>query len=151
MPMGRIKRGWLAFIKGGLNRATAASARSGVGPFALIRTTGRKSGRTFETPLVLAPVAGGFVCELTYGDGVNWYRNLVAAARRGDDGPIGFVEHRGREHPIDRIVPVPPEAGLAAFGGVRALILRALRRREFRFLHVVGGPDPRAVRGLPPL
>jgi hypothetical protein len=50
-----------------LNRVTTPLARSGRGPFSLIRQVGRKSGRTYETPVILVKVADGFIAELTYG------------------------------------------------------------------------------------
>jgi hypothetical protein len=64
---------------------------------------------------------------------VDWYRNIVAAGRC-------VVVHHGVEYEIDRIEPRSTAAGLAAFAGVRALVLRLLRRREFRFLHIVTDP-----------
>jgi hypothetical protein len=47
------------------------------------------SGRTYETPVILAQVPEGFIAELSYGDKVDWYRNVIAA-----DGCI-VVHHRG--------------------------------------------------------
>lgn len=102
-------------------------ARRGFGPFSLVRHVGRKSGATYETPLILARVPDGFIAELTYGPGVNWYRNVVAAARC-------VVVWRGREYAIDGIEPFPTEAGRRAFGVPASWVLRLLRRHEFRFL-----------------
>jgi hypothetical protein len=68
---------WL--LNNTLNRATSRIARSGRGPFSLIRHVGRKSGRPYETPVILARVPEGFIAELTYGENVNWYRNIVVA------------------------------------------------------------------------
>ena len=79
--MGAVKRAWLATIKHTLNPLVLRLARRGVGPFSLVRHIGRKSGATYETPLILARVPEGFIAELTYGPEVNWYRNLTAAGR----------------------------------------------------------------------
>jgi hypothetical protein len=68
---------WL--LNNTLNRVTSQIARSGRGPVSLIRHVGRKSGRTYETPVILAKAPEGFIAELTYGENVNWYRNVVAA------------------------------------------------------------------------
>lgn len=127
MAMGWFKRGWLTFIQHTLNRLTLWMARHGAGPFALIRTTGRKSGRTYETPLVLARVPEGFVAELTYGPEVNWYRNVVAANR-------ATVVWKGREFEVVGIEPIETSAGLRAFGPARSWLLKLLRRHEFRLL-----------------
>ncbi len=59
-----IRRGWLWLLKNTLNRATVPLARAGIGPFSLVRHIGRSSGRTYETPLLLARVADSFVAEL---------------------------------------------------------------------------------------
>src|SRR5262245_52177061 len=98
---------WL--LKNTLNRLTARAARSGRGPFSLIRHVGRKSGRTYETPVILARVPEGFVAELTFGDKVDWYRNVVAA-----DG-CTVVRHRG----VYRVMHIEPCDALAARAGVR--------------------------------
>ena len=37
---------------------------------------GRKSGRAYETPVTLARVPEGFIAELTFGENVDWYRNI---------------------------------------------------------------------------
>jgi hypothetical protein len=122
-----MRRAWLWFIKHSLNRLTSAIARTPGGPFSLVRHVGRTTGRTFETPIIVAAVADGFVCELTYGDDVDWYRNIVAA------GGCVLVVH-GVEHEVVAVEPYGTEAGLRAFGGARALVLRLLRRQEFRLL-----------------
>jgi hypothetical protein len=127
---GRVRRGYLWLLKHTLNRATSRLARSGHGPFSLIRHTGRKTGRTYETPLILARYGPDFVAELTYGPDVAWYRNLVATGR-------GTVVYQGDEYPVDRIGPCDPGVGLRAFGYPAALVLRLLHRHEFRLLHTV--------------
>lgn len=131
---GRLKRAWLTTIKHTLNPLTLRMARRGVGPFSLVRHVGRRSGAAYETPLVVARVPDGFIAELTYGTGVNWYRNVVAAGRCE-------ILWRGREYQVDRIEPYPTDAGLRAFGPARSRVLRLLRRHEFRFLHEAPAPD----------
>ncbi|MGH3586397.1 MAG: nitroreductase family deazaflavin-dependent oxidoreductase [Pseudonocardia sp.] len=123
----RAKRLFLWLLHHTLNRLTTRLARSGRGPFALVRHVGRKSGKTYETPLILARVPDGFVAELTYGPDVNWYRNIVAAG-----GCV--VVSGGAEHRVDRIEPCDPDIGIRAFGYPAALVLRVLRRHEFRLL-----------------
>jgi deazaflavin-dependent oxidoreductase (nitroreductase family) len=119
----------LGLLKHTLNRATVPLARAGIGPFSLVRHVGRRTGRIYETPLLLARVDGGFVAELTYGPRVAWYRNVVAA------GGCTVVD-RGVAYAIDRVTAISAGEGLRAFGNPAALVLRALHRREFRLLHV---------------
>ena len=80
--MTRVKSTFLKVLNRTLNPLTLRAARSGRGPFSLIEHVGRRSGRTFEAPLILARVPEGFVSELTYGPQVNWYRNVVAGGGR---------------------------------------------------------------------
>ena len=127
MSHGRVRRRFLWVLKNTLNRATTSSARSGRGPFSLVRHVGRKSGNSYETPVILAGVSDGFVAELTYGPEVQWYRNIVAAG-----GCV--VVFMVAEHRIDRIEPCSVAAGRAAFGLPAVLVLRLLRRRDFRLL-----------------
>ena len=46
-----MKRAWLQLIDATLNRVTSRAARRG-GPFVLVRTVGRTSGRAYETPII---------------------------------------------------------------------------------------------------
>ncbi|KUH99872.1 nitroreductase/quinone reductase family protein [Mycobacterium sp. IS-3022] len=123
----KLRNSWLWLLKNTLNRLTAKLARSGHGPFCLVRHVGRKSGRVYETPIIVAAVPGGFVAELTYGENVNWYRNIVAAG--GCELVVG-----GTTHAVTGIERYPAEAGRRAFGFPAELVLRLLRRDEFRLL-----------------
>jgi deazaflavin-dependent oxidoreductase (nitroreductase family) len=122
-----IKRTWLKVIDRTLNKATARLARSGHGPISLIRHRGRKSGKIYETPIMVAPVEGGYMCELTYGDQVAWYRNVVAAGG-------GDLLYKGIWRHIVAIEPRTPEEGRSAYHGLTSLTLKMLRRKDFRFL-----------------
>ena len=66
------------FVKHIVNPITRNFAFSSHGPFALLRHVGRKSGKTYEIPMMVWPVEGGFVIVLTYGSHVDWLRNLQA-------------------------------------------------------------------------
>src|SRR5262249_3565293 len=88
------------------------------------RHVGRRSGRTYETPVILAEVAEGFIAELTYGENVNWYRNVVAAG-----GCV--VVHGRREYRVSSVEPCGAEAGRDAYPTPFRLILKAAGREEF--------------------
>ena len=122
-----MRRRFLWLLKHTLNRWTTRVAQSGRGPFSLVRHVGRKSGTTYETPIMVAAVPEGFVAELTYGEDVNWYRNIGAAG--GCELLI-----RGATHRIVAIEPYPTDAGRDAFGMPARLVLQLLRREEFRLL-----------------
>jgi deazaflavin-dependent oxidoreductase (nitroreductase family) len=46
---------------------------------AVIRHTGRASGRSYATPVVADRVTDGFIIPLPYGTEVDWLRNAMAA------------------------------------------------------------------------
>ncbi|MFJ9371346.1 nitroreductase family deazaflavin-dependent oxidoreductase [Nocardia sp. NPDC101769] len=48
---------------------------------AVIRHTGRRSGKAYATPIVAEPVADGFIIPLPYGTQVDWLRNVLARGR----------------------------------------------------------------------
>jgi deazaflavin-dependent oxidoreductase (nitroreductase family) len=127
-----VKRAFLWFVSHTINRVTGPMVRAGRGPWSLLRHVGRRSGRVYETPLLLARTPDGFVAELTYGTGVDWYRNIIAAGRC-------VVVRRGVEYQVDRIEPCPTAEGLSAFPLPQRTVLRLAHRREFRRLHVAGG------------
>jgi deazaflavin-dependent oxidoreductase (nitroreductase family) len=127
-----MRRRYLWLLNRTLNRLTTRVAKSGRGPFSLVRHVGRRSGRVYETPIVVAAVPEGFVAELTYGADVNWYRNIVAA------GGCDLVVH-GVTHRVVAVEPYPVDAGLRAFGYPARLVLTLLRRKEFRLLRTVAG------------
>lgn len=136
-----MRRTFLWLVKNTLNRFTIRLAKSGWGPISLVRHVGRRSGRVYETPIIVASVPEGFVAELTYGEGVDWYRNVVAA------GGCQVRVH-GRVHRIVGIDPCPPEQGRRAFGRPARLVLRLLRRREFRLLRTAAArTDDRPLDG----
>jgi hypothetical protein len=124
---GTVRSRFLWLLNHTLNRVTRRIARSGHGPFLLIRHVGRRSGRVYETPVILSRVPEGFIAELTYGEGVNWYRNAVAA------GSCVVVHHRV-EHRVTGIEPCDAERGRAAYPPPFRQILTAIGRKEFRLL-----------------
>jgi hypothetical protein len=120
----KLRTGWLFTIKHTVNRLTGRMARHGSNRFSIVRTVGRKSGKTFETPIMVQPIEGGFVCELTYGTRVNWYRNLVAA-----NG--GEIVRQGVTTTIVGLEPMTAAQGIAAFSPFQRCVLRILRRTHF--------------------
>jgi deazaflavin-dependent oxidoreductase (nitroreductase family) len=133
MADSRVRDKFLWFLTNTLNRVTTRVAHSGRGPFTLVRHVGRKTGKTYETPIIVARVPDGFIAELTYGPEVSWYRNVIAA--RGC-----VIIFKGTEYRIDRIEPYPAKDGLRAFGYPRLIVLKVLHRNEFRFLHEAEAP-----------
>jgi deazaflavin-dependent oxidoreductase (nitroreductase family) len=75
MPIPRIVRQW---NKVGLNRVTKRVApwMPGLG---LVVHRGRRSGRTYQTPVNVFASGDGYVFALTYGPDTDWVKNVLAA------------------------------------------------------------------------
>src|SRR5712692_4810299 len=76
--------------------------------FGIITHRGRRSGRTYRTPVNVFRRPGGFVVALTYGRG-DWVKNVLAAGQ-------AQVRTRGRTHNLSnpRVLRDPARAGLPA-------------------------------------
>jgi deazaflavin-dependent oxidoreductase (nitroreductase family) len=120
----QLRNGLLIVLKYTLNPLTRRLARSSFGPFSIVRHIGRRSGKLYETPIIVGPVKDGFVIELTYGHDVDWHKNVLAA------GGCTVIWH-GKEYVIDKIEPLDTQTGRAAFSPPQQLILRLLRRKHF--------------------
>jgi deazaflavin-dependent oxidoreductase (nitroreductase family) len=125
----QLRRSVLIVLKYTLNPLTRRLARSSIGPFTIVRHVGRRSGKVYETPIIVSRVEDGFVIELTYGPDVDWHKNVVAA------GGCTVVWHR-QEYVIDQIEPLDTETGRAAFPEPQQIILRILGRKHFEKLKV---------------
>ena len=69
---GTIRLRFLKFLNRRFNPLTRKIARGSFGPFAIVRHIGRRSGKPYETPIIVQPYEDGFVFELTYGPDVDW-------------------------------------------------------------------------------
>lgn len=88
---------------------------------AVIRHSGRRSGRSYATPVVADRVRDGFILPLPYGAGVDWLRNVLAAGRAA-------VTVDGQTYDV-----AEPEIIDAATAAPK---LSARRRRAFQRLHI---------------
>lgn len=112
------------FNKYVLNRVTRRSAGSRHSAFALVRHVGRRSGKTYETPLIVAPLDDGFVLALTYGPDVDWYRNLMASGH-------GTLLWHGQAIAIGMPEPIDRARAIQAFSPFEQFILRRTGMRHF--------------------
>jgi len=99
----------------------AGGARS---PFAVIHHFGRRSGKTYATPLIVRQTPRGFVIALTYGPDVDWYRNVQAAGR-------ATLLWHGREYPIEKPESLNTSSALLEFPLVLRTILRTRGTDDF--------------------
>jgi deazaflavin-dependent oxidoreductase (nitroreductase family) len=106
-------------------RATTGFARPFAGKrwnpvFAIVEHRGRKSGKTYATPVAARRIDRGFVIALAFGVQVDWYRNLLAAAG-------GTVRWRDVNHAVGAPERIDSTTALAAFNRVQRLALRIAR------------------------
>lgn len=106
------------------NGPAARLAGSRALPFwALVRHRGRKSGRTYSTPVAARRTTDGFAIPLAFGETADWARNVLAAG-----GCV--IRWSGREYRLVDPVVVDAAERLDAFGPVerRAFALARIRR-----------------------
>jgi deazaflavin-dependent oxidoreductase (nitroreductase family) len=75
----RVRDAVRRFNKHVTNPAMMGLAGSRYWYAAVIRHTGRNSGKHYATPVVAVKVPDGIVVPLPYGSGVDWLRNVLAA------------------------------------------------------------------------
>ena len=90
------------------NRLLRVFVQLSLGPFALLRHIGRRSGKPYETVIWVWLLGEGFVIALTYGPKVDWYRNMVAAGG-------GEVFWHKRVYAVGKPEPMDLETALPAF------------------------------------
>ncbi|MGB9306325.1 MAG: nitroreductase/quinone reductase family protein [Mycobacterium sp.] len=96
-------------------------------PYALLEHRGRRSGRTYVTPVGAFPFGDGFVVGLSYGADVDWCRNIMASG-------YAVVKWHGQEFALERPAIIPmSRAVLQAIPSYFRLPARELK--EFVWLH----------------
>jgi len=103
----------------------AGSERSAT---AILTHVGRRSGRTYQTPLGAAAYGDGFVLSLAYGPGTDWCRNVVAAGR-------GTLAWKGQTYELGHPEIVSGPRVLHAWPIWERVALRAMGIKDFLWLH----------------
>jgi deazaflavin-dependent oxidoreductase (nitroreductase family) len=78
--------------------------------FAIISHRGRKSGKTYDTPMNVFRDGDAFVFALTYGSDVQWVKNVLAAGEaelRIGDRTIHLTAPELFVDPERRLMPLP--------------------------------------------
>jgi deazaflavin-dependent oxidoreductase (nitroreductase family) len=121
---------WVARAnKAGLNRVTKFIAPWAPG-WAVVVHRGRKSGKTFRTPLWAFRRQDGFVIALTYGPEADWVRNVISAG--GCE-----LETRRRRYQVGdpRVYRDENATDMPAF--IRFMLRRVIKAPEFLSVEVV--------------
>lgn len=99
------------------------AARPGV-PYGAVRHVGRRSGRAYDTPVLVARSGDRFVVPLPYGTDVDWYRNVRAAGEC-------TVAWQGRAFRADAPRLVAPAVARSAFPTGAHRLLGAAGAEQF--------------------
>ena len=118
----------LIFTRRFINPLTRRWAGATHSPFALVRHVGRKSGRPFETPVIIARSGNKFVFALTYGPQVDWYRNVLAAGSCE-------LKWRGTIYKLIEPKPLDAEKAIPMFFALGRPILRQ-RQAQFAIMQI---------------
>jgi deazaflavin-dependent oxidoreductase (nitroreductase family) len=103
-------------------------------PWVVLEHAGRRSGRTYRTPLVTFRHGDGFVFILAYGNSVDWCRNVLASGH-------AVLIRKGQRIRLDR-----PEV-IAVDETVRSAIpasARSMTADQALWLHRQVGPADRS-------
>jgi deazaflavin-dependent oxidoreductase (nitroreductase family) len=133
-------KGIRGFVKRFVNPALRNLTGLPFGPFGLLRHVGRRSGKAYAIPIMVWPVADGFVIELTYGRKVDWLRNLQAAGG-------GSLRYHRREFALQKPEFIDAETGWRALPRWTRPILTAQSRvtrmrGEREFVKMLSHPTP---------
>lgn len=121
---------WVARAnKAGLNRFTKFIAPWAPG-WAVVIHRGRKSGRTFRTPLWAFRRPDGFVIALTYGPDADWVRNVLAAG--GCE-----LESRRKRYELGAPRVYRDEDATDMPGPIRFMLRKVIKAPDFLGLDVV--------------
>lgn len=85
---------------------------------AVLRHKGRRSGREYATPVTAEPTADGYVIPLSYGEDVDWLKNVRASGR-------GTIEARDGTHVVGEPKVIDAEEAMAAVSARARLMYRA--------------------------
>jgi deazaflavin-dependent oxidoreductase (nitroreductase family) len=100
--------------------------------WAVLRHTGRTSGKAYATPVVGQRTPDGFLIPLPFGDATQWARNLFAA----DGGAIRFA---GREYQISEPRIVDHDVAKLYLPGIFALVSAWLGLRQYVLVKSASG------------
>lgn len=75
----------------------------------IVRHVGRRSGRTYDTPVVAVEHDNSFLIALPYGERTDWMKNVLAS------GKANVVTH-GRTYGVDQPQVIPMTEATRYFG-----------------------------------
>jgi deazaflavin-dependent oxidoreductase (nitroreductase family) len=123
-------REWMRlFNKRTLNPAILKFAGQKGKIYSVVHHVGRRSGKSYTTPVAAALTADGFVIPLPYGKDVDWCRNVLAAGQC-------TIEHRGEHYTVGEPEVIDGATALTIIQPAERLVWRALGINKDQFLRV---------------
>ena len=96
-------------------------------PIVLIEHIGRKTGKIYQLPIMAQKHNDGFMFALTYGTGVDWYKNVLAS------GSAKIIAN-GTRYELSEPVTVNKKEGQDAFLPPKSNILRVIDIQDFFYM-----------------
>ncbi len=129
-----VLRPVIKFSRSVVNPRQLRTAGTAASTTAVIRHIGRKSGRSYETPLDAVPIDGGFLIALPYGRQTNWLRNVLASGS-------ATILKEGSSYAVTRPELVTMTEVLDHFSPADQRGFRLLNIDECLSIRTVGQPD----------
>jgi deazaflavin-dependent oxidoreductase (nitroreductase family) len=104
---------------------TAGTTRS---DFAILTHAGRRSGRTYQTPLGAHTFGDGVILPLAYGSQTDWYRNVLAAGKC-------TLAWEGRTYALERPEIISGPEVMRSWPITAQIMMRAGGIHDFLWLH----------------
>jgi deazaflavin-dependent oxidoreductase (nitroreductase family) len=95
---------WLARANRRVTNHVLGPLARHVPPLAIVRHTGRSSGRLYETPVLAFPQDGRIAIALTYGPDTDWIANVVA------HGGATIIRRNHEQHVVQPTIRRDPAA-----------------------------------------
>jgi hypothetical protein len=128
MHMPWMREKVIRFNKQTLNPTTLKIAGGPSGVYATVKHVGRRSGRSYSTPVVAKPLLDGFVIPLPYDSSVDWCRNVQAA------GTCTLIWN-DQAYILERPEIIGPSQALKAFPLGSRMLYPAGGLKEYLWLH----------------
>ena len=123
-----VREKFIRFNKQTLNPTTLKIAGGRSGVYATVKHVGRRSGRSYTTPVVAQPLGDGFVIPLPYDSSVDWCHNVLAA------GTCTLIWNE-QEYTMERPEIIGLSQALKAFPLGSRLLFLAGGIKEYLWLH----------------
>jgi deazaflavin-dependent oxidoreductase (nitroreductase family) len=107
----------------------------------VLRHRGRKTGRTYETPVWAAPTEDGFVIGIVYGRRTDWLENVLASR-------TATIVHDGETYAVDQPEILPMDGTSAYFPAMTRRLQHPVHvDRCLRVRRIEEGEDLRRAQG----